>query len=158
MVIYYTKLIKLSEWQANPGSYNINSSNMIKRIIAIPYVPSLVFLNSSTGSSSILRCRCGHLTWVCRVWINFVNAWLDERKRILHALFWELMCGRRCNNPSLTDPSVAFWCFAAVPLSLWGSGLGCCRHWLLVPEDIHGRGTFVALKDIAVSLTALMLR
>ena len=51
MVIYYTKLIKLSEWQANPGSY-VNSSN-IKRIIAIPYVPSLVFLNSSTGSSGV---------------------------------------------------------------------------------------------------------
>ena len=36
-------------------------------IIAIPYALSLVFLNSSTGSSSILRCRCGHLTWVCHV-------------------------------------------------------------------------------------------
>ena len=28
-MVIYTKLIKLSEWQANPGSYNINSSNYI---------------------------------------------------------------------------------------------------------------------------------
>ena len=51
-MIIYTKLIKLSEWQANPGSYDINSSN-IKHRIAIPYVLSLIFLNSFTGSSGV---------------------------------------------------------------------------------------------------------
>ena len=123
-MVIYTKLIKLSEWQANPGSYNINSSNMIKRIIAIPYVPSLVFLNSSTGSSSILRCRCGHLTWVCRVWINFVNAWLDERKRILHAFFWELMCGRRCTSLSFKHFGLQTMCL-------------CICTWLTLPSMQH---------------------
>ena len=82
-MVIYTKFIKLSEWQANLGLYNINSSN-------ITYVPCLVFLNSSTGSSSILRCRCGHLTWVCPLCCVFVNAWLDECKHILHTFFWEL--------------------------------------------------------------------
>ena len=25
--------------------------------------------------------------------LNFVNAWLDERKCIFNVFFWELMCG-----------------------------------------------------------------